>query len=205
MIQIYGVPGYGSSISELMLTLAEIPYHFMNVHGYEKPGPQRDMLAKINPLCQVPTLSLEDGTIMTETAAIALMILDRQPQFAPPADSHQRNHFWRILVWMVANVYPTFTYTDNPERWTRDAPHQLRESVARHRETLYLWLEEQATNGPWFFGEHISLIDCYLPVLRHWSPGEVWFSRHVSKLNAIADAVCQRPELQTALRSNQLC
>jgi glutathione S-transferase len=31
---------------------------------------------QINPLCQVPTLRLADGSVMTETAAMALMILD---------------------------------------------------------------------------------------------------------------------------------
>lgn len=40
MITVYGVPGWGSAISELMLTLAEIPYHFVNVEGFDKPGPR---------------------------------------------------------------------------------------------------------------------------------------------------------------------
>lgn len=32
----------------------------------------------LNPLCQVPTLALENDEIMTETAAIAFMVLDRR-------------------------------------------------------------------------------------------------------------------------------
>ncbi|MCS4271706.1 glutathione S-transferase [Raoultella terrigena] len=71
MITVYGVPGWGSAISELMLTLAEIPYHFVNVEGFDKPGPQRDSLMQINPLCQVPTLKLADGSVMSESAAIS--------------------------------------------------------------------------------------------------------------------------------------
>jgi GST-like protein len=35
------------------------------------------------PSGQVPTLRLADGNIMTETAAIALMILDQRPDLAP--------------------------------------------------------------------------------------------------------------------------
>ena len=82
MITVYGVPGWGSTISELMLTLADIPYYFVNVEGFDQPGPQRDRLKQINPLCQVPTLTLADGSVMTETAAIALMILDVRPDLA---------------------------------------------------------------------------------------------------------------------------
>lgn len=32
MIKVYGVPGWGSTISELMLTLADIPYQFSGDH-----------------------------------------------------------------------------------------------------------------------------------------------------------------------------
>lgn len=46
MIKVYGVPGWGSAISEVMLTLAEIPYHFINVDGFDSDGPQRELLRR---------------------------------------------------------------------------------------------------------------------------------------------------------------
>jgi glutathione S-transferase len=82
MITVYGAPGWGSAISELMLTLADIPYQFENVEGFDSPGHNQEKLLKLNPLCQVPTLQLDDGSIMTESAAIALMILDEHPHLA---------------------------------------------------------------------------------------------------------------------------
>ena len=109
MIKVYGVPGWGSAISEVMLTLADIPYQFINVDGFDKPGETRELLEKLNPLCQVPTLELENGEIMTETAAIALLVLDRCPDLAPPLGHADRQQFQRLLIWLVANVYPTFT------------------------------------------------------------------------------------------------
>lgn len=84
MIKVYGVPGWGSTISELMLTLADIPYQFVDVSGFDHEGASRELLKTLNPLCQVPTLALENDEIMTETAAIALMVLDRRPDLAPP-------------------------------------------------------------------------------------------------------------------------
>ncbi len=129
MLTLYGVPGWGSAISEVMLTMAEMPYHFVNVEGFDEPGPQHDVLEQLNPLCQVPTLRLADGTIMSESAAIALMILDTRPDLAPPPGSPQRALFQRLLIWIVANVYPTFTYADYPQRFAPDAPEQLQKQL----------------------------------------------------------------------------
>ncbi|MDN8598564.1 glutathione S-transferase family protein [Citrobacter sp. S2-9] len=204
MMTVYGVPGWGSAISEVMLTLAEIPYKFVDVTGFDAEGPQRDLLKIRNPLCQVPTLVLENGDIMTETAAIALMILDRRPDLAPAVHHPERQQFQRLLIWLVANVYPTFTYADYPERWTADAPLQLKTSCLEYRKSLYLWLNDRLIAEPYAFGEQLTLLDCYLAVMRSWGPGHDWFQEHTPNISAIADAVCQIPQLRTVLKNNEI-
>ena len=204
MIKVYGAPGWGSAISELMLTLADIPYRFVDVSGFNNEGPQRDLLQKINPLCQVPTLTLENGEVMTETAAIALMVLDRRPDLAPPVESTERQQFQRLLIWLVANIYPTFTNADYPERWVPDAPAQLKKNCIEYRKSLYLWLNGQLSAEPYAFGEQLTLIDCYLCVMRTWGPGHDWFQGNTPNISAIADAVCQRAELRQVLKNNEI-
>lgn len=204
MIKVYGAPGWGSAISELMLTLADIPYRFVDVSGFNNEGPQRDLLQKINPLCQVPTLTLENGEVMTETAAIALMVLDRRPELAPPVESTERQQFQRLLIWLVANIYPTFTYADYPERWVPDAPGQLKKNCIEYRKSLYRWLNGQLSAEPYAFGEQLTLIDCYLCVMRTWGPGHDWFQDNTPNISAIADAVCQRAEIRQVLKNNEI-
>ena len=170
MITVYGAPGWGSAISELMLTLADIPYQFENVEGFDSPGHNQEKLLKLNPLCQVPTLQLDDGSIMTESAAIALMILDEHPHLAPPTGTPERNQFWRLLVWLVANVYPTFTYADYPERFVPGAAQELRDHCIAYRKSLYIWLEQQLHATPYAFGEQLTLLDIYICVIRTWGP-----------------------------------
>ncbi|ANI82970.1 glutathione S-transferase family protein [Kosakonia oryzae] len=204
MITVYGVPGWGSALSEVMLTLAEIPYRFVNVDGFDQPGAQQERLKKLNPLGQVPTLQLDDGSIMTESAAVALMILDQRPDLAPPVGTPERQQFWRLLVWLVANVYPTFTYADYPERWASAAPEQLQENCKAYRKSLYLWLESQLKATPYAFGETLTLLDIYICVMRTWGPRHAWFKEHTPKFSAIADAVCCVPALQEVLRNNDI-
>ena len=204
MITVYGVPGWGSAISEVMLTLAKIPYKFVDVTGFDQPGPQQDALSALNPLCQIPTLKMTDGSVMTETAAVALMILDEYPTLAPPPDTPQRRQFQRLLIWLVANVYPTFTYADYPERWTKTGARELVESCHKYRKTLYLWLENQLTAAPYALGEQLTLIDVYIAVMRSWGPRHDWFKDNTPKLYAIAETVYQHPELQDVLRRNDI-
>ncbi|HBE6413814.1 TPA: glutathione S-transferase family protein [Escherichia coli] len=204
MIKVYGVPGWGSTISELMLTLADIPYQFVDVSGFDHEGASRELLKTLNPLCQVPTLALENDEIMTETAAIALMVLDRRPDLAPPVGRAERQLFQRQLVWLVANVYPTFTFADYPERWAPDAPEQLKKNVIEYRKPLYIWLNSQLTAEPYAFGEQLTLVDCYLCTMRTWGPGHEWFQDNATNISAIADAVCQLPKLQEVLKRNEI-
>lgn len=105
MIKVYGVPGWGSTISELMLTLADIPYQFVDVSGFDHEGTSRELFETLNPLCQVPTLALENDEIMTETAAIALMVLDRRPDLAPPVgvpNVSSFNGYWS--GWLLMSI-----------------------------------------------------------------------------------------------------
>lgn len=204
MITVYGAPGWGSAIAELMLTLADVPYHFENVEGFDKPGPMQDRLLRLNPLCQVPTLQLDDGSVITESAAIALMILDIRPEFAPPQGTPERQQFWRLLIWLVANVYPTFTYADYPERFVSQAPEQLREQVIHHRKRLYVWLDQQLKATPYAFGEQLTLLDIYLCVMRTWGPRHNWFLENTPHISAVADAVCAVPKLNKVLRDNDI-
>ncbi|HEF0121384.1 glutathione S-transferase family protein [Citrobacter youngae] len=204
MMKVYGVPGWGSAISEVMLTLAEIPYTFINVDGFDSDGPSRELLKKMNPLCQIPTLRLENGSVMTETAATALMILDRRPDLAPPVGHVERQQFQRLLIWLVANVYPTFTYADYPERWTPDAPAQLKKNCIEYRKSLYMWLNDQLSAEPYAFGDQLTLLDVYIAVMRTWGPGHDWFQDNTPNISAIADAVCQIPRLRTVLKSNKI-
>ena len=133
---------------------------------------------------------------MTETAAIALMVLDRRPDLAPPLGRAERQQFQRLLVWLVANVYPTFTFADYPKRWASDAP------VIEYRKSLYIWLNSQLTAEPYVFGVQLTLVDCYLCTMRTWGPGHEWFQDNAPNINAIADAVCQIRNYKEVLKRN---
>jgi len=203
MMKVYGVRGWGSAIVEAMLALVGQPYEFIDVDGFDCPGDARDRLTAVNPLGQVPTLVLDDGEVLTETAAIALWLAEHHPVLAPPPGTIEHVRFLHLLIWLVANVYPTFTYGDYPERWCPSAPKELVAATDAYRERLYLWLESQVL-GPYILGEQLSALDCYVAVMVGWRPRLRWFGEHTPKLLAAAEIMWRHPQLGAVMAANKL-
>lgn len=190
--------GYGSVLAEAALTVAGVRFEKLEV---DMDGPRSELRAK-NPLGQLPTLLLPDGEVMTESLAIVLWASELAPDagLAPPPGHPLRPKFLRWLTFLVAAVYPTFTFGDDPARFC-DRPDSLREHVVAHRKALWQQVEAAAT-GPWFLGETWSALDLYLCVMTQWGPGPAWFAEHAPRLTAIAKACRARPELAAVWEAN---
>ncbi|RJF85862.1 glutathione S-transferase family protein [Sphingomonas cavernae] len=200
---LYGAPGWGSTLVEAMLSVAEVQYDFVDVEGFDEPGPMRDRILALNPLAQIPVLVLEDGAVMTESAAITLWLSERFPEagLAPPPGSPDRARFLRYLVWLVANVYATFTYADYPERWAPGDADTLRDSVIDYRKRLWRFFEGEA-QAPWVLGETMSALDIYVAVMVRWRPCRPWFEQNAPGLIAIADRAAAHPAVASVIARN---
>jgi GST-like protein len=200
--RLFAARGWGSAIAEAALAIAGIAYEREEIDP-AAPGPGRDRLLAANPLGQLPTLVLPDGAVLTESAAIVLRAADLAPAagLAPAPDDPERPAFLRWLVFLVAALYPTFTYGDEPTRWVAASSDELRRSTDAHR--LALWRQlEAAVAGPWFLGERFSALDIYVAVMTRWRPGRAWFAGHCPRLLAVAKAADQRPELVAIVAAN---
>jgi GST-like protein len=198
-------PGWGSAITEAMLEIAGVPYRIEAVDPLQ-PGPARDRLLALNPLGQLPTVLLPDGTVMTESAAIALYLADRSPGLAPPADSPDRARFLRWLVFLVAAIYPNCLYGDFPKRFVSDeaASKELRASADALTERHWRQLEGEVAARPWFLASGFSALDIYVRVMTHWRPRRPWFEANCPKLFAIAKATDAEPRLAKVWARNTL-
>jgi GST-like protein len=197
--------GGGGLIVEAAFALARVPLEIEDL-PWDDVGPHSERLAALNPLGQVPTLVLADGTVMTESAAILLHLSELAPRakLAPPPGDPQRAAFLRWLAFLVAAVYPTYTYGDEPSRWVGpEAGPLLRSGTDAHREKLLRFLDAKVAGSPWFLGKRFSAIDLYLPVLRLWRPGAAWWKENVPKLNAIADRCEKLPPVARAFARNR--
>jgi GST-like protein len=183
-----GCKGCGNVIVESAFHVAGIPIDYEEV-DYSDGSPTRPRLLQFNPLGQVPTLVLPDGTVMTESLAMLHYIDDLAPQagLIPPRGDALRPVFYRWAAFLIAAVYPTYTYGDDPKKWVADEAGSklLRESTDKHRQACWKQIEGEV-KGPWFLGERFSALDLYLAAMTRWRPGVLWFAKNTPKVVEIA-------------------
>ena len=202
--RLLGCKGCGSAIVEAAFALAKVPLEYEEV-DYGAGSATRERLLAVNPLGQVPSLVLPDGAVMTESLAIVHYLNDLAPKagLIPPKSDPARIAFLRWSTFLVAAVYPTFSYGDEPGKWVEDVKgaKQLRESTDRHREAQWLRLEELA-GDPWFLGAKMNALDLYVAVMTRWRPGRKWFAANTPRLLAIAAAAASIPGVGDVLKRN---
>jgi len=97
MVTLYGAKGSGSAAIEVALEWAGAPWTLVQGATWE-PGPGYEALKQTNPLGQVPTLVLPDGTAISESAAILIHLgLAHPASGLLPADAAARARCLRGL------------------------------------------------------------------------------------------------------------
>ncbi len=204
-IKLYSRQGWGSAIVEAQLDWYGLPFTLEPVGDMLRDPEARKKIEDINPLAQLPTLVMSDGTVMSESAAITLLLADitGKDSLVPGAKTKERAAFLRWLVFIVANIYPTFTYADVPSRFVEveaaQAPFVA--TLDAYRQKLWRQLEDQA-GAPWFLGERLSALDIFIAVMTRWGPKRPWFEKETPKLAAIARAVDGLPQLADTWKRN---
>src|SRR5258708_40356078 len=114
--KLYGRAGWGSTLVEAQLVWYGLPFTFEPVGDLFKEVDARAKLEKVNPLAQVPTLVMPDGGIMSESAAITLLLADitGKDSLAPRPRSPDQRISARVLVCLDAKTRRQFRRAAGP-------------------------------------------------------------------------------------------
>jgi GST-like protein len=170
---LFGTKGSGSAAVEAALVLLGADFRMVEAASWE-PGPGRDELARVNPLCQIPTVLLPDGSVLTESAAILLHLGLAHPESGLlPADTARRAQAVRGLVYIAANCYAAIGIIDYPERWCADADDATGKRIraGATKRVHYLWdvFADTFPAQPFLTGERLGALDLLAAVVSKWS------------------------------------
>ena len=198
---LYGKLGSGAASVHAALEMLALPYRLVETASWE-PNAAFDELLAVNPIGQVPTLKLPDGTAMSESAAILIHLADTHPAGRLlPSDVPARAQALRGLVYIAANCYPCITIIDYPERFCADADHDdavKKRIVAGTRTRLHRHWEIFADlfpARPFLSGDAPGALDLYAAVVSKWSGARRHVEQHRPAFHAALARIDQHPQV----------
>jgi GST-like protein len=205
-LTLFGSLGSGSAAIEMALRAAQLEYCVVRAAEWEADSAMGELLA-INPLGQIPTLVLADGTVLSESAAILIYLGLEYPGHALlPETASERAQALRGLVYIAANCYSAVSISDYPERWTSSktkAAHErvraaARAQLHRHWDIFFQQftpeLERTKTNP--------GALAFLAVVVSRWSGTRKHLQANGSKVPRLLAALEQHPRLASVLREH---
>jgi len=175
MYTLYGKKGSGSASTEVALEVIGAPYRIVETASWDTNEAYVELL-KVNPLGQIPTLVLEDGSVLSESAAILIHLDSVHPDAGLlPGDTSARAQALRGLVFIPANCYAAISIIDYPERWCAGADDDdaLKDRIrAGTRARLHRHWEIFADlfpARPYLGGTQLGALDILAAVVSKWS------------------------------------
>lgn len=193
MLTLYGTQGSGSAAVEAALVFLGLPHRLVDAASW-KPGPGLDELKTVNPLAQIPTLRLEDGQVLTESAAILLHLALSFPELMGP----ERTRSIRGLVYIAANCYTCISIIDFPERWVADPDEATCERIkagtrARLHHHWDLFADQFMGLTPYLSGAEPGALDLLATVVSKWSGARAYLQASRPALHACVLHTEQHP------------
>jgi len=197
---VYGAAGSGSVPVEATLTLIGAPFTVVEAPTWEGEA-ERDKVAPVNPMRQLPALVMPSGEVMTESAAILIWLADAHPEagLAPRLDDPARGQFLRWMAFIPASIYSMYWVRDDPSRLAGDdADDQARilDRTAERIAECWRRMNAQVSPGRFILGDRLSVLDLYVAVASRWRPGRTRFYAEAPKLADVVRRVDALPVLE---------
>jgi len=195
---VHGAAGSGSVPVEAALTLLDLPYRVIDSTILDKRADPE--LAKVNPMLQVPALTLPSGELMTESSAILTWLADAHPEarLAPTMAAAARPAFLRWMSFVSAAIYGLYWIRDDPSRVTdggEAARALLKARTAERIAACWAIMEAQVDPGRYLLGDDLGVLDIYVTVVSRWTPRRRAFYAAAPKMSAVARRVDADPRL----------
>ncbi len=200
-MKLYYAPGACSLASHISLHESGLPFEvdqFIASTGKTASG---EDFNQVNPKGYVPTIRLDDGSILTEGAAVLQYIADQNPAsgLAPKAGTMERYRLQEWLTFIGTELHKTFSPLFNkavsPEEKTR--AHDL---LTRRLG----YVEAQLTNQPYLMGVLFTVADAYLFVVLKWSDRVGFDLTPFPKIRDYLARILERPAVQAAMKAEGL-
>jgi glutathione S-transferase len=201
-MRFYYLPGASSLFPHIVLVEAGLSFAAVKVDEQTKAMDGGGDYRSVNPLGYVPALQLEDGTVLTEAAAIAQYVSDRVPakKLAPPNGTIDRAKLQSWLNFISSEMQlgcfcPLFD---------REIPLDVKASFRRRLDSRLAYVEHHLAGNAYLLGNDFSIADVYLFVVSSWAPAVNLDLRPYPGILDLRKRIGARPAVQEAMKRENL-
>jgi glutathione S-transferase len=166
-MKLFYAPGSSSLFPHIVLREAELPFEPVRINEHTKAISGGGDYRSVNPLGYVPALVLDDGTLLTEGAAIVQFIADLAPgkKLAPPNGTIERVKLQSWLNFFASELHkggfsPLFY---------KDVPEQGRDVFRRRLSARFVHLDGHLSSNEYLMGRDYSVADAHFFVVSNWA------------------------------------
>ena len=200
-MKLYYSPGACSLASHIALYETGLPFETDQIIKTTKMTVGGENFMHLNPKGYVPAIKLDDGSVLTEGAAVLQYIADRKPDsgLAPKAGSMERYRLQEWLTFISSEIHKSFSPFFN-----KDATEDVK-NISRNNLTRRLGhVEAQLANKPYLMGDRFTVADAYLFVVVRWSHVIGFDLSPFPKIQDYLARIGARPAVQAALKAEGL-
>lgn len=147
-------PGACSLADQIALIETGLSYRLISIDHGKRTGDGRDFLS-INPKGYIPTLELEDGTVLTENQVILNYIAEKSGKLLP-GDGILRWRVLEALAFMSSEIHSRY------QPFFRDFPEPEKERARGKLAQAFAILADQMGDKTFLVSDEMTIADCYL-------------------------------------------
>ncbi len=200
-MKLYYAPGACSMASHIALHETGLPFEIDKLDSSTMTTAGGENFMQVNPKGYVPTIRLDDGSIMSEGAAVLQYIADQNAAsgLAPRAGTMERYRLQEWLTFIGTELHktysPLFNKAVSPEAKTRGFDLLTRRLG---------YVEAQLADKPYLMGEHFTVADAYMFVVVRWSDRVGFDLAPFPRIREYLARIAARPTVQAAMKAEGL-
>lgn len=195
-MKLYYKAGACSLSPHIILREAGLDFSIVRVDLATKKTESGDDFLAVNPKGQIPTLELNDGSILTEGVAIVQYLADQKPdrQLLPEVGTLARYHALEWLNYIATELHKGFSPLFNPK-----TPEEFKAVTREALAKKFAYVNDSLKGHQYLLGARFSVADAYLFTVMGWAKALKFDLSALTDLNAYLDRVAARPAVDAAL------
>ncbi|HWU93796.1 MAG TPA: glutathione transferase GstA [Sphingomicrobium sp.] len=196
-MKLYYSPGACSQAPHILLHEIGLSHDAERVDLKAKRTEDGADYLKLNAKGAVPALQLDSGEVLTENAVILQFLGDRTswPEVLPPMGDFRRYRVLEAVNFITTELHKRFGMLFN-----RNAGEDTKTLVIGELEKKLDYIDGELGEGPFLFGEQLTLPDPYLFVITGWAEKMLGGLDRWPHLKAFRERMMQRDSVRHVLR-----